>query len=423
MPPTSTLDRLPIPRDRFARRVVVVTGAARGLGRAMAEAFGRFGAQVVAADLSEAGREVAEGIERRGGEASYVRTNVAELESVAALANSVERRFGKPDILVNNAMRGPVISAIEMGVDVFDEVVDVNLRGTFLATKAFLPQMVEQGGGTIVNLAATTGLPYLSAYSASKGGVVEMTEALGGELDEQAVRAVAYDPGMVDTPGMRAMIEKVAPKLDRSPEEVVDRSPHPAYPGMMPSEDAAAAAVYLVAELADEFHGRVTDGCRILERAGLITSPSDPAPADPAAGDSSPLDPVALACRLERILARTDEEFEQLPAMLRPFARRGFAAGMGMSIEEWREAAERLRGLVERAERGEPAAVARLARERDEWVGRLGGLVEYFEQVPRESSHHLEDANRLGELTREMAEHEGTIRQLIASIQQLAERR
>jgi NAD(P)-dependent dehydrogenase (short-subunit alcohol dehydrogenase family) len=422
MPPTSTLDRLPIPRDTFARQVAVVTGAGQGLGRAIARAFGQFGARVVVADISEAGRQVADRIEADGGEASYVHTNVADLESVAALTNTLQRQHGRVDVLVNNALRAPVISTMEMGVEVFDEVVDVNLRGPFLATKAVLPEMVERGAGTILNMVSTASMPYLSAYSATKGGVVGLTESLAGELDDQGVRAIAFEPGMVDTRGMRAIIEKIAPRLGYTPEEFVSLSPHPAYPGLMPPEDAAAAALYLVAELSEQFHGQVTDGYRVLERAGLISSPSDPAPADPASGEASE-DPLELARCVQQIIARTADAFAELPAMMRPFARRGFESQVGLSLREWRAAAERLSSLVERAHRGEPAASSRLAREKDEWVDRLSRLVEYLAEVPRETSHHVDDSKRLEDVTREMAEHEGTIRQLIDAIERLAERR
>jgi NAD(P)-dependent dehydrogenase (short-subunit alcohol dehydrogenase family) len=423
MPPTSTLDRLPIPRDNFHRQVAVVTGAGQGLGRAIARAFGRFGARVVVADISEAGQQVADRIEADGGEASYVHTNVADLESVAALTNTLKRQHGRVDVLVNNALRAPVISTMEMGVDVFEEVVDVNLRGPFLVTKAMLPEMVERGAGTIVNMVSTASMPYLSAYSATKGGVVGLTESLAGELDDQGVRTVAFEPGMVDTRGMRAIIEKIAPRLGYSPEEFVALSPHPAYPGLMPPEDAAAAALYLAAELSDQFHGQVTDGYRVLERAGLISSAADQAPADPASGEESSRDPLELARCVQQIIARTADEFADLPAMMRPFARRGFESKVGMSLREWRGAAERLSSLVERAQRGEPAASSTLAREKDEWVGRLSRLVEYLAEVPRETSHHVDDSNRLEDVTREMAEHEGMIRQLIEAIERLAERR
>jgi len=423
MPPDSTLARLPLPEDILRGRVAVVTGAAGGVGAEIARAFGQFGARVVVADIAEQGRRVAAQIEADGGTAGYVPTNIADLESVAALTDSVRREHGHVDILVNNAHCAPVLSMLEMGVETFDEAVDVNLRGPFLAMKAFLPEMVERGDGTIVNMVEGSARPYLAAFAATKRAVGGLTESLAPEIGEQGVRAVGFEPGLVDTPATRDRAEKLAPRIGARPADITDRSPHPAYPEAMPVEDAAAAAVYLVAELADELHGEVTDGYEVLERAGLITAPTDPAPADPAHPREEAERPGELAGAVCELIGSATEAFEQLPPELRPFARQGFESKAGMPLSEWEAAAERLRRLVERAHRGDSAAASTLREERTRWVEQLGHLVEYARQVPRETAHHVDDAETLEEVTRTMAEKEGAIRQLIETIDQLADRR
>ena len=423
MPPESTLERLPLSEDILERRVVVVTGAAGGVGRAIAAAAARFGARVIVADIDKGGREVADRIGEAGGEARYVHTNVADLESVAALTDTVRREFGHVDILINNARRAPVLSMLAMGVEVFDEVVGVNLRGAFLTTKAFLPEMVERGDGTIVNVVETAAHPYLTAYAASKRGLGGLTESLAPEIGEQGVRTVAFEPGEVETPAARDRAEKLAPLVGSTPDALAGQSSHPAYHGSMPVEDAAAAAIYLVAELADEMHGEVTDGYEVLERAGLIAPPSSSAPADPALGGDEAERPAELAGAVCDLVGGAIEAFEQLPPELRPFARKGFEAKAGMPLSEWKSAADRLRRLVDRAHRGDTTAVSTLREERDRWVEQLGHLVEYAQQVPREIAHHVDDPETLEEVTRTMAEKEGTIRQLITSIDQITERR
>lgn len=187
--------------------VAVVTGASRGIGRATAETLARRGLQValwgrVEADLA---RVVAE-IEREGGRAVAIECDVADGAAVERAAHRVLHELGTPRVVVNNA--GVVARALveETTELAWDHVIDVNLKGTFLVTRAFVAAMKERARGRIVHVAsisATLGTPRLSAYCASKWGTLGLMKALAEELRGTGVQTLAVLPGSVDT----AMLE------------------------------------------------------------------------------------------------------------------------------------------------------------------------------------------------------------------------
>jgi NAD(P)-dependent dehydrogenase (short-subunit alcohol dehydrogenase family) len=185
-------------------RTIVVTGAARGVGRAIAEACAVAGARLVLADVLEAeGRETTAAIAAQGAAARFVRVDLGDPESITRLALDVEGHEGVVDGLVNNAaiangIGGPAFDQIE--IDVWDRVMQVNVRGTWLVTRALAPLLVKSGTGRIVNLASDTalwGAPRLLAYVASKGALIAMTRSLSRELGPSGVGITAVAPGIL----------------------------------------------------------------------------------------------------------------------------------------------------------------------------------------------------------------------------------
>ena len=191
---------------RFDGKVVIVTGAGQGLGRAYAEALAAEGASVVIAEINEGNaKDVAEAITSAGGTALAVRTDVTDPDSCAAMVAAAVERFGTVDVLVNNAAiyDGLTMDAFEdLDIATWDRVMAVNVKGTWLATRAVAPLMKEKGYGKIVNISsivAYVGPPLLLHYVASKGAVVAMTKALAKELGEYGIRVTALAPGMTFT--------------------------------------------------------------------------------------------------------------------------------------------------------------------------------------------------------------------------------
>lgn len=185
-------------------KVVLITGAASGIGKASALLFAREGAKVVVADIdcTQAERTANE-IIGSGGEAIFAGADVSKSKDVERMVGRAVQGFGKLDILFNNAGIGMYKPFSETSEEDWDRVIDVNLKGVFLGCKHAVPQMLKQGGGVIVNTASEIGLVgarNYAAYCASKGGVIQLTRALAMELSDEKIRVNCLCPGVTSTP-------------------------------------------------------------------------------------------------------------------------------------------------------------------------------------------------------------------------------
>ncbi|HXP94686.1 MAG TPA: SDR family oxidoreductase [Candidatus Binatia bacterium] len=187
----------------FARDVIVVTGAARGLGRAFAAACSEAGARVVLLDvLAQEGEESAEQLRARGADARFFPVDIAEPASVERVAESIRRDYGAVHGLVNCAAIATGIGGKtfeEIDVETWDRVFAVNVRGTWLMTRAFAPLLRASGRGRIVNIASDTalwGATNLLHYVGSKGAVIAMTRSLARELGNDGIAVNAIAPGL-----------------------------------------------------------------------------------------------------------------------------------------------------------------------------------------------------------------------------------
>lgn len=187
-------------------RVVIVTGAGRGLGRAYAIEAARLGARVIAGDILDCA-ETVRMIEADGGTAIAVELDVTRMGTVSAMAERAAEAYGRIDVLINNAALYGALTGgrfDQLDEDEWDRTMDVNVKGIWRCCKAVVPSMRSGGGGSIVNvasLAATYGLPYALHYTTSKAAVIGMTRALARELGRDEIRVNAIAPTAVVTEG------------------------------------------------------------------------------------------------------------------------------------------------------------------------------------------------------------------------------
>jgi len=185
-------------------KVVIVTGAARGLGKAYALRVAVEGAKVVVADILDGG-EVVEAIKKKGGDAIAVKTDVTSEESTREMAAKTIKSFRRVDVLVNNAAMFATIKKrpfSQISVEEWDALMAVNLKGPFLCAKAVYPQMKKQGKGKIINVSSSTffkGVPYFLHYVTSKGGIIAMTRSMAREVGDDGITVNAIAPGYTHT--------------------------------------------------------------------------------------------------------------------------------------------------------------------------------------------------------------------------------
>jgi 3-oxoacyl-[acyl-carrier protein] reductase len=191
--------------SRLAGQVALVTGAASGIGAGISVAFASEGADVILVDVAEpsAAAGVLTAVRGHQRAALYVQADVSDEDSVAAMAQAALARFGRVDILVNNAGIFTQSLLEDMPVADWDRVLAVNLRGTFLCSRALIGQMLERGSGRIINIASQLGQiggSEVAHYSASKAGVIGLTKALAREVSHRGVLVNAIAPGPIVTP-------------------------------------------------------------------------------------------------------------------------------------------------------------------------------------------------------------------------------
>lgn len=258
---------------RLKGKAAIITGATSGMGEATARLFAAEGARVTIVGRSDAGEAIADEIRAAGGEAICFRGDVARPDDVRAMIDHHMQNFGQLDVLFNNAATGgPGKMIVDTTDDEFDDIVDINYKGVFVACKCAIPIMTRAGGGSIINTTAASsreGLawPNLGVYIGSKAAVVAFTRALAVEMAGTGIRVNSLSPGLIDTPMLRGSVNK-----QPDPQAVMDQFDSlPLIGRVGRGEEIATAALFLASD-----DSSYITGVDLLVDGGLVLGNAPP---------------------------------------------------------------------------------------------------------------------------------------------------
>ena len=248
---------------RLENKVALISGGARGMGAAEAKLFAREGARVVIGDLlAEDGRRTEAEINENGGECLFVRLDVTDESSWREAVDATVARFGKLDVLVNNAGIYRTERVEETSGELWDQVMEINSKGVFLGTKHAIPEMRKSGGGSIINISSVAGLvgnTMSAAYTASKGAVRLFTKSTAIQHAREGIRANSVHPGTIETPMTADLLAQEAYRQNRMERTPLGRLGRP--------EDVAYGVLYLASDESSFVTGSelVIDGGRTAQ--------------------------------------------------------------------------------------------------------------------------------------------------------------
>ena len=244
---------------KLKNRVAIITGSAQGIGAAFAVGYAKEGAQVVIADISD-GKDAVQAVEKEGGQAIYVKTDVSKQDQCDAMAKAAADRFGRIDVLVNNAaIFGTLILKpfMQVSTEEWNRVMTVNTVGPFHCTKAVFPYMKEKGGGKIINISSASifeGVPGMPHYVSSKGAVMAFTRCMARELGMHNINVNSIAPGFTHSAGGDAIDKNkalpIGPLEERQlPLRSLRRTAYP--------EDLIGTAVFLASDMSNFITGQL----------------------------------------------------------------------------------------------------------------------------------------------------------------------
>ncbi len=246
---------------RLKNKVAIVTGAGQGIGKAISTSFAKEGADIVVADINfDSASGVREEIISLGRESLALKVDVTKEKEVQEMARKTIEKFGQIDVLVNNAGIAKTLPFLKMSEEMWDRIIDVNLKGTFLCCKAVLSHMLKRKKGKIINISsksAKSPASWFAAYSASKAGVIALTQSLALDVAKDGINVNAICPGIVFTPHWDRLEIEYAAKREMRVEEVREHliSKIPQGRAQTP-EEVANVALFLASEQSSSMTGQ-----------------------------------------------------------------------------------------------------------------------------------------------------------------------
>ena len=327
-------------REALKNQVAVVTGAGRGIGYEAARALVWLGAKVVIAEIDEKnGKAVEESINREFGadKAFFISTDIGNEEDITHLAEAAKKKYGKIDIVLNNATVFPMGAVKDAGIDAWDLSYNVNLRGPVLLAKEFLSDMLERKHGVFVCVSSSGAAPFMGPYEVFKTAQVELANTLSAEVEGTGVYAFTIGPGISKTPGFIEGGGKVAAFMGMSLDALFELNKNAQI-----SPEAAGVGFALAVAQAQKYHGQETSSIQVLREANIPfgqeeTAQEQTKPQKEAAVAAKPAEKRSLTELYQAVLKTFMEQSEgwkKRNLFERQWVSRDFKKSTGTSIDE-----------------------------------------------------------------------------------------
>lgn len=330
-----------LPPRALAGQVAVVTGAGQGIGYEAARALAWLGADVVIAEISPEGAAAARRINQETGkqQAWFIRTDVSKPGNVKRLARNVLRRYGKTDIVLNNATVAPMGAVKDQPVQNWDDSYGVNLRGPVLLAQHFLPGMLERDHGVFVCV-TSEGLAHMGAYETMKAAQGHLARTLDAELEGTGVIAFSIGPGLVRTKTAMEAIERLAPLYGKSVDEFYEMNQD----HILSAEEAGTSFAAAIA-LAERFRGQEAGARQALLAGGIELSAGGTETL--ALSEEERVRALELGREVYQTLKEQSDDWLKRSIFERQWLLRDFQKAAGMPIDQWLAALERILHLLE----------------------------------------------------------------------------
>lgn len=353
-----------LPRDTLKGEIAVVTGAGRGIGYEAARALIWLGANVIIAEINEHNARLAiQSLEKEFGpeKATFIKTDVGKDEDTEKLSKEATKKYGKVDIVLNNATVFPMGAVKDTPIDNWDLSYHVNLRGPVLLAKAFLPDMLKRKHGVFVCVSSSGAAPYMGAYEVLKTAQGELASTIAAEAEGTGVYAFTIGPGIVKTPGFIEGGGQVAALMGTTLEQLLEMNKR-----VEITPEAAGVGFAAAIALAQKFHGQETSSIQALHAIGINLGGEE----ETAKSSSQPTD-TNLAWMLYQPVIKTYVEqsggWKSRNIFQRQWLLRDFKKTTEMSVDEVLTA---LKELGDRLEMHRPTS---------QFIDTLNQLVAYYE--------------------------------------------
>jgi NAD(P)-dependent dehydrogenase (short-subunit alcohol dehydrogenase family) len=368
---TRVISSLHLSPDTLRGEIVVVTGAGGGVGYEASRALLWLGANIVIAEVnSESGQQAADwlGKEFDASRVLFVRTDVGDEASVANLVEVANRKFGKVDVVLNNATIATLGMVKDLPIETWDASYRVNLRGPVLLARTFLPGMLKRNHGIFICV-SSSGTAFLGGYETFKAAQVHLANTLDAELEGTDVIAFTIGPGLVPTETANRAVEKLAPLMGMTVKQFFEMNK-----SIVLSVEEAGAGFAAAVALAAQFRGQEISSIQALKSAGW-----DSGEAETVTGSTLDAGRRAQALELCRRVCTTLLEqssgWKQRSLFERQWVIRDFKKTAGMPVEEWLEALARLEASLQPS--GEPSQIPVLP------ISRLAGYYNHLAELTK----------------------------------------